>query len=965
MDDLLCLWRAVRNGAFYGTKIRAPHALVMVFLFHKKPFREQLQAIVKLTFEHTKNLASFVGVYKASLLALKVMHGGHPLGKSGLNPIVPWHAAVAGAIGGYAVWSKYSNVNYQIIMYLFSRVLIGLVKLLSEKGAPILKDYSFKEVYPVLACVTWGLVMWLFEYHGHVLHPSLKKSMDFLYHESNTWTSIADFLPSPANVAIFALTWMNICVVDKEPYDKKREMKKARKVSIKPFKQAPSVPEGFEERAWQSLEASLLCLHKKVAAPTLGWEELYGLVTDLCHQKKAAWLYALLKAHLASTVNRTLKTACVDHEATMGLLNMESTLFVDRLVQLWEEFCSDLLMIRNLCLYLDRTYVMQTAGVLSIYDMGLQCFQEALHALPALETKITASFLREVERERHGETVGRATLKLLVRMTSSLQIYGRHIERPFLAGSEVFYAAEGQSQMEAANVASFLLHVEKRLVEENERSMGYMDGNLNTKKAILHVVETYLFAPHAALVLERGFEDLATGHRIEDLKRLFNLFERIDQLPLLKASWTRHIVTHGSSIVNDTSPTSLELDKGMVASLLTFKENLDKMLNQAFRTDVNFVHALKSAMEQAINAKPSRPAELIAKFVDAKLKTGNKDGSEREIEALLDRVMVLFRYIQGKDVFEAFYKKDLAKRLLLGKSASFDLEKAMISKLKTECGSSFTNKLEGMFKDIDLSRSVMVQFQQHHASQLALSNLKQKMDMQVHVLTTGFWPPYVPTEINMPAVLLPLKSIFESFYTAKYQGRQLQWQHSLGHCLVKSTFPKGRKELAVSLFQALVLFCFNGRDVIGFKEIKEQTGIEDGELRRTLQSLACGKVRVLQKQPKGRDVNDDDEFHYNAQFTNPLMRIKINSIQMKETTTENTETHERVFRDRQYQVDAAIVRIMKSRKQLSHALLMSELLTQLKFPAKPVDIKRRIESLIDREYLERDASNTQLYNYLA
>lgn len=49
----------------------------------------------------------------------------------------------------------------------------------------------------------------------------------------------------------------------------------------------------------------------------------------------------------------------------------------------------------------------------------------------------------------------------------------------------------------------------------------------------------------------------------------------------------------------------------------------------------------------------------------------------------MDKVMVLFRYIHGKDVFEAFYKKDLAKRLLLQKSASFDAEKSMISKLKS------------------------------------------------------------------------------------------------------------------------------------------------------------------------------------------------------------------------------------------------------------------------------------------
>lgn len=39
-------------------------------------------------------------------------------------------------------------------------------------------------------------------------------------------------------------------------------------------------------------------------------------------------------------------------------------------------------------------------------------------------------------------------------------------------------------------------------------------------------------------------------------------------------------------------------------------------------------------------------------------------------------------FFLGKDVFEAFYKKDLAKRLLLGKSASVDSEKSMLSKLK-------------------------------------------------------------------------------------------------------------------------------------------------------------------------------------------------------------------------------------------------------------------------------------------
>ena len=86
---------------------------------------------------------------------------------------------------------------------------------------------------------------------------------------------------------------------------------------------------------------------------------------------------------------------------------------------------------------------------------------------------------------------------------------------------------------------------------------------------------------------------------------------------------------------------------------------------QAFDKNEEFVYTVKEAFEQFINVRQNRPAELIAKFIDGKLRSGNKGASEEELEHDLDKLMTLFRYIQGKDVFEAFYKKDLAKRLLL------------------------------------------------------------------------------------------------------------------------------------------------------------------------------------------------------------------------------------------------------------------------------------------------------------
>ena len=205
--------------------------------------------------------------------------------------------------------------------------------------------------------------------------------------------------------------------------------------------------------------------------------------------------------------------------------------------------------------------------------------------------------------------------------------------------------------------------------------------------------------------------------------------------------------------------------------------------------------------------------------------------------------ILLCRFIHGKDVFEAFYKKDLAKRLLVGKSASVDCEKSMLSKLKAECGAGFTSKLEGMFKDMELSRDINSAFKQHTENLPHSAYETSKMDLTVNVLSMAYWPTYQPMEVDIPSEMAKYQEVFKKFYHGKYSGRKLQWQPNLGHCVLKANFKNGVKELKVSLFQTLCLLCFNKEETTSYKDIKEATKIEEGELKRTLQSLACGKAR--------------------------------------------------------------------------------------------------------------------------
>uniref|UniRef100_A0A8C8C1H7 Cullin-4B n=1 Tax=Oncorhynchus tshawytscha TaxID=74940 RepID=A0A8C8C1H7_ONCTS len=711
----------------------------------------------------------------------------------------------------------------------------------------------------------------------------------------------------------------------------------AKKLVIKNFKEKPKLPENYTHETWQKLKEAVEAIQNSTSIK-YNLEELYQAVENLCSHKISARLYKQLRVvcedHIKAQIDQFREYPFLFKNTFIFII----TLFLKKIDNCWQDHCRQMIMIRSIFLFLDRTYVLQNSMLPSIWDMGLELFRFYIISDMKVQSKTIYGILLLIERERSGETIDRSLLRSLLSMLSDLQIYQDSFEQRFLEETNRLYAAEGQRLMQEREVPDYLHHVNKRLEEEADR------------------VITYLDQKYKGLAFQKpmSLNHLLDENRIQDLCLLYQLFSRVrGGVLVLLQHWIEYIKAFGSTIVINP-----EKDKTMVQELLDFKDKVDHIIDICFIKNEKFVNAMKEAFETFINKRPNKPAELIAKHVDSKLRAGNKEATDEELEKMLDKIMIIFRFIYGKDVFEAFYKKDLAKRLLVGKSASVDAEKSMLSKLKHECGAAFTSKLEGMFKDMELSKDIMVQFKQ-------CQNIPGNIELTVNILTMGYWPTYIPMEVHLPAEMVRLQEIFKTFYLGKHSGRKLQWQSTLGHCVLKAEFKEGKKELQVSLFQTLVLLMFNEGEEFTLEEIKLATGIEDGELRRTLQSLACGKARVIHKVPKSKDVEDGDKFSCNDDFKHKLFRIKINQIQMKETVEEQASTTERVYQDRQYQIDAAIVRIMKMRKTLSHNLLVSEVYNQLKFPVKPADLKKRIESLIDRDYMERDKENPNQYNYVA
>ncbi|KAI9831397.1 MAG: hypothetical protein M1826_003570 [Phylliscum demangeonii] len=187
---LLAVIKAARNGAVYGTKIRFPHAVVMIFLFRHGSLKDKLRLILRATGQHARNLAVYAALYKLTMYALNVLRAPPKELRS--------DSFVAGLLGGYVVFGRghQSSVNQQISIYVFARVVLAYAHLAVQQGGIMPDpDGAFsRNTWPVFAALSWAAVMYLFRWHPDTLQPSLRSSMKYIYQNADHWDSFRNFL---------------------------------------------------------------------------------------------------------------------------------------------------------------------------------------------------------------------------------------------------------------------------------------------------------------------------------------------------------------------------------------------------------------------------------------------------------------------------------------------------------------------------------------------------------------------------------------------------------------------------------------------------------------------------------------------------------------------------------------------------------------------------------------------------
>lgn len=636
-------------------------------------------------------------------------------------------------------------------------------------------------------------------------------------------------------------------------------------------------------------------------------------------------------------------------------------------------------------------------------------------------TVLETAILDMIQMERNGEVIDRNIIRACCHMLEGLydsvtedetkKLYLLEFEPKFLDASREFYRKEGSDLLANADAGTFCSHARRRLKEEEERCQQTISPL--TEPKIKAVVDKEFILAHIRDVINMpgtGVKHMLDNDRVEDLANVYDLIARVDQRKAaLKDAVQKRIVDLGREINKEAAVTASapradgekhdKSDKAVnqltaaaitwVEDILQLKTKYDKLWEQAFKKDTVMEKALELSFQDFINEN-ERSSEHLSLFLDQHLKQGTKGKTEAEVDILLDKGIVLLQYIADKDAFENYYKKHMSKRLLMKRTVSRDMERQMLSKMKNRIGNTFTQKLEGLLKDMSISEDLNKQYK-NYVSSLDDGTAK-KTDIDASILTTTVWPfdhLSKTTEEDgtprmqcvYPSELDTLKQSFEKFYLDKHSGRALKWLPSMGTADIRATFRGAngkvkKHDLNVSTFGTIILMLFNNASsghAMTFDEIHAATNIPKNELIRNLQSLSVApKTRVLTKDPMSRDVKPGDKFSFNDEFTSPYLKIKIGVIARDsnrvETVDERKETQDRIDQERGVTIEAAIVRVMKQRKKLLHHLLMQETLVQVstRFQPDVGMIKKKIESLIDREYLERDPDlQTPAYRYLA
>ncbi|KAG8233605.1 hypothetical protein J437_LFUL001016 [Ladona fulva] len=248
-----------------------------------------------------------------------------------------------------------------------------------------------------------------------------------------------------------------------------------------------------------------------------------------------------------------------------------------------------------------------------------------------------------------------------------------------------------------------------------------------------------------------------------------------------------------------------------------------------------------------------------------------------------------------------------------------------------------------MFTDISLSADQNNKFSEF----LKKDNVDLGINFSIYVLQAGAWPlgQSSLTSFAVPQELEKSLQMFENFYHTRFSGRKLTWLHHLCQGELKLTYLSKPYIVTMQTFQMAILLLFEKTNALTHKELQTTLQLNSEQFSKHLASLLDCKILLCESE----NIGPDSVLQLNLNYTNKRTKFRITAALQRESPQEAEATLSSVDEDRKLYLQAAIV-LSQSRATFAPSISM---------------IKKCIEALIDKQYIERTPNSADEYSYVA
>ncbi|ODV81533.1 ubiquitin ligase of SCF [Suhomyces tanzawaensis NRRL Y-17324] len=704
-------------------------------------------------------------------------------------------------------------------------------------------------------------------------------------------------------------------------------------------------------------------------------------------------LYSLAGAEIYSRLDKYLT------EFIRNLKKDPKDTFLEFYVRKWTRFTIGAGYLHNVFDYMNRYWVQKerSDGRKDIHEVNTLALNKWKTEMFNDNAEVLISEILDlIEKQRNNQIVNTQLISIAIKSLvflgletqdskkPSLVVYITNFEKAFLEKTSQYYSNESAKFLSENNVVEYMKKCESRLSEEISRSNNYLEDH--TKKYLLETLNKVLIEDHSQEMYNQ-FLTLLEQNEIDHIQRMYKLLYKVPKTIDPLADTLENYIKQQALLsiedmrismeaAQDNSTTTASKPKRALSAvdpktyintLITIYLQFNEIVIKAFNKDPRFIKALDNACRYFVNNNPialptpksaCKTPELLAKYSDLFLRSNSKESDIIDMNG--DNLMIIFKFINDKDSFEEFYRRQLAKRLINSNSKSEELEESIIQRLQEENSIEYTSKMTKMFSDMKASEDLK--------SKLNMNNLIVK-DFNPLILAQSMWPFNHSKDYNLNVaseLIEPFDNIVKA-YDSQHNGRQLKWLWNHGRAEVKANLSKKGKPpflFTVSNIQLMILIAFNKNNTYTLGNLYEIVGTSRHIFESHLLPLI--KYKLIEQSPAGDLSNDDITLTIVEEYKSKKLKVNfISVIKNTEPKQEEEEATKEIDETRKNFLSACIVRIMKSRKVVKHNDLINEVLPQTlsRFRAKIIDVKRVIDQLIEKQYIQRVEGNS--YEYLS